>query len=42
MSKRCIELLSLNKDNKPKCILDVGCGTGISGHCLNMMNKDDN
>lgn len=33
MAQRCIELLSF-KDEEPKFILDIGCGSGISGEQL--------
>ena len=33
MSERAIEMLNL-KDDEPSYILDVGCGSGLSGECL--------
>ena len=33
MSERAIELLSLPED-EPCFILDIGCGSGLSGDCL--------
>ena len=30
LAQRCIELLSF-EDDEPKFILDIGCGSGISG-----------
>ena len=30
LAQRCIELLAI-KDGEKKCILDIGCGSGISG-----------
>ena len=33
MSERAIEMLNLNPDD-PALILDVGCGSGLSGECL--------
>eukprot|EP01135_Chromosphaera_perkinsii_P012033 Nk52_evm1s2573 gene=Nk52_evmTU1s2573 len=34
MTERCIELLNLGEDPSPKFLLDIGCGSGISGDCL--------
>lgn len=34
MSERCIELLALNPDEGSKFILDIGCGSGLSGNVL--------
>ena len=33
MSDRAIEMLNL-KEDEPAFILDVGCGSGLSGECL--------
>ena len=33
MSERAIEMLHL-KEEEPSLILDVGCGSGLSGECL--------
>lgn len=33
LAQRCIELLSFENDD-PKFILDIGCGSGISGQEL--------
>ena len=33
MSERAIEMLNL-KEDEPAFILDVGCGSGLSGECL--------
>ena len=33
MSERAIELLQLPED-QPSLILDIGCGSGLSGECL--------
>ena len=33
MSERAIELLAL-PDDKPCFVLDIGCGSGLSGECL--------
>lgn len=33
MSERAIEMLNLSDDH-PNMILDVGCGSGLSGECL--------
>ena len=33
MSERAIELLSLPED-EPCFVLDIGCGSGLSGDCL--------
>lgn len=33
MAERCIELLNF-PDESPKLILDIGCGSGLSGDCL--------
>ncbi len=33
MSERAIELLALPED-QPAFVLDVGCGSGLSGECL--------
>ena len=33
MSERAIEMLNL-KEDEPSYILDVGCGSGLSGECL--------
>jgi len=30
MAERCLELLAV-KENEPKFILDIGCGSGLSG-----------
>ncbi|KAG2382048.1 hypothetical protein C9374_005840 [Naegleria lovaniensis] len=34
MSKRAIELLALPENSGPLYLLDIGCGSGISGNCL--------
>jgi len=33
MAERCIELLEI-PDDDPRLILDIGCGSGLSGECL--------
>jgi len=33
MADRCIELLEI-PDDEPRLILDIGCGSGLSGECL--------
>ena len=33
MSERALELLALPSD-RPCMVLDVGCGSGLSGECL--------
>lgn len=33
MATRCIELLEI-PDEEPRLILDIGCGSGLSGECL--------
>ena len=33
MSERAIELLALPEDT-PCMVLDIGCGSGLSGQCL--------
>ena len=33
MSSRALELLSLPAD-RPCVVLDIGCGSGLSGECL--------
>lgn len=33
MTERCIELLEI-PDGDPRLILDIGCGSGLSGECL--------
>lgn len=33
MAARCIELLEI-PDSDPRLILDIGCGSGLSGECL--------
>eukprot|EP01091_Cochliopodium_minus_P013377 TRINITY_DN4296_c0_g2_i1.p1 TRINITY_DN4296_c0_g2~~TRINITY_DN4296_c0_g2_i1.p1 ORF type:complete len:280 (-),score=78.97 TRINITY_DN4296_c0_g2_i1:31-870(-) len=37
MSERAIELLCLPDDNVPKYLLDVGCGSGLSGEVLSRL-----
>jgi len=34
LSERCLELLNLGPDSPPKYILDLGCGSGLSGQVL--------
>ncbi|ODN01134.1 putative 18S rRNA (guanine-N(7))-methyltransferase [Orchesella cincta] len=35
MTNRCIELLEIDEDDDaPRLILDIGCGSGLSGECL--------
>jgi 18S rRNA (guanine1575-N7)-methyltransferase len=34
MTHRAIELLQLNENDPPSFILDIGCGSGLSGECL--------
>lgn len=34
MTQRAFELLAINPDDGPKLILDIGCGTGLSGSVL--------
>lgn len=31
MAERCLELLHLPEDDGPRLILDIGCGSGLSG-----------
>ena len=31
LSERAIELLALDKNEGPRLVLDIGCGTGLSG-----------
>eukprot|EP00798_Chlamydomonas_sp_ICE-L_P010801 gene10801-16950_t len=34
LTKRSLELLSLPEDGVPKMLLDIGCGSGLSGEEL--------
>ena len=34
MSERAVELLALPDDGQPLMLLDIGCGSGISGDVL--------
>lgn len=34
MAERALELLALPKDGQPRLILDLGCGSGLSGKTL--------
>ena len=34
LSERALELLSLPEDSGPHLVLDVGCGSGLSGECI--------
>eukprot|EP00694_Reclinomonas_americana_P000948 EC784782.1.p1 GENE.EC784782.1~~EC784782.1.p1 ORF type:complete len:102 (+),score=6.11 EC784782.1:62-367(+) len=34
MSERCLELLCLPDDQEPRFLLDIGCGSGLSGSGL--------
>ncbi len=34
MTSRALELLSLDEDGPPALILDLGCGSGLSGECI--------
>ncbi len=34
LTERAIELLALPQDNQPKLLLDLGCGSGLSGETL--------
>lgn len=38
LTERALELLSLPDDGTPKYILDLGCGSGLSGECLTDAN----
>lgn len=31
MAQRCLELLALPDDDQPRFLLDIGCGSGLSG-----------
>lgn len=31
MAERAIELLAIPDDDTPRCLLDIGCGSGLSG-----------
>jgi len=35
MADRCIQLLQMKPNNDFKMILDLGCGSGLSGHVVN-------
>lgn len=37
LTERAVELLSLPNDGAPKLLLDVGCGSGLSGEQLTDM-----
>jgi 18S rRNA (guanine1575-N7)-methyltransferase len=34
MTKRCVELLNIPEDSPPLFLLDIGCGSGLSGNVL--------
>lgn len=34
MSERAIELLELPDDDEPRMLLDMGCGSGLSGEAI--------
>ena len=34
MAERCVELLNIPADSPPLLLLDLGCGSGISGDVL--------
>eukprot|EP00899_Mesostigma_viride_P025524 jgi/Mesvir1/6156/Mv00854-RA.1 len=34
LTNRALELLALPQDGKPRLLLDLGCGSGLSGDCL--------
>lgn len=34
LTERALELLALPDDGAPKLLLDLGCGSGLSGECL--------
>ena len=34
LTERAVELLSLPQDAAPKLLLDIGCGSGLSGEQL--------
>jgi SAM-dependent methyltransferase len=34
MTKRCVELLNITEDSPPLYLLDIGCGSGLSGNVL--------
>ncbi|GBG68968.1 hypothetical protein CBR_g3667 [Chara braunii] len=34
LTQRAVELLNLPKDGGPRLLLDLGCGSGLSGECL--------
>ena len=34
MAERCLELLALPDDGIPRLLLDIGCGSGLSGSVL--------
>lgn len=34
LTERALELLALPDDGTPKVLLDLGCGSGLSGECL--------
>lgn len=34
LTRRALELLALDDDGAPKFILDIGCGSGLSGQVL--------
>lgn len=38
LTERALELLALPDDGTPKYILDLGCGSGLSGECLTDAN----
>lgn len=40
MADRCIQLLQMKPNNNFKLILDLGCGSGLSGHVVNYYNVD--
>ncbi len=34
LSERALELLALPEDGAPHLLLDIGCGSGLSGECI--------
>lgn len=40
MTKRAIELLALPNDNVSRLLLDIGCGSGLSGEVITEMGHN--
>lgn len=40
MAERAIELLALPDDDVPRLLLDVGCGSGLSGEVISEMGHN--